>query len=152
MNGPSPYAIKRPVRKQYCVNTEYGNSSRILWGKPVPVYISESSMAVPNTRMSSRFPTEKNEKKKKTNLVNIVAKAMPPVNDSKVTHTKHNFTVCIFNPRSAKNKTPSLSDFILSHDLDIIALTETWLGCAAVDNVCIGELVSPGYRMESVPR
>ena len=96
-------------------------------------------------RMPSGIPTEK------TNLVNIVAKAIPTVNDGKVTHTKHNLTVCSFNPRSVKNKTLSLSDFILSHDLDIVALTETWLGCA-VDNVCIGELVPPGYRMESVPR
>ncbi len=102
MNGP--YAIKRPVRKQLF---KYGiwkpNVSNIV-GKPVPVHTSDRRMAVPNTRMPSGIPTEK------TNLVKIVAKAIPT--DGKVTHTKHNLTVCSFNPRSVKNKTLSLSDYL----------------------------------------
>ena len=40
--------------------------------------------------------------------------------------SKHLNFVCL-NIRSLKNKTTSLFDFIVSHNLDVLALTETWL-------------------------
>lgn len=59
--------------------------------------------------------------------------------------------VCCLNPRSIKNKTDSLCDFIVTNDFDIVALTETWLG-SKLDKVCVGELVPTGYSIKHVPR
>ena len=40
-----------------------------------------------------------------------------------------------------KNKTTNLFDFIVSHNLDVLALTETWL-CNG-DNIILNELLPP---------
>jgi len=48
--------------------------------------------------------------------------------------------VCCLNTRSVKNKTLSISDYVTSHDYDIMCLTETWLR-SDIDAVCISEMV-----------
>ena len=59
--------------------------------------------------------------------------------------------ICCLNPRSVKNKTLSICDYIVSCDFDIVALTETWLG-SSIDSVCIRELVPDGYSIKHVAR
>ena len=61
--------------------------------------------------------------------------------------SKHLNFVCL-NIRSVKNKTTSLFDFIVSHNLDVLALTETWL-CNG-DNIILNELLPPGYDIRHV--
>ena len=56
--------------------------------------------------------------------------------------SKHLNLVCL-NIRSLKNKPTSLFDFILYENLDVLALTETWL-CNG-DNLVLNELLHPGY-------
>ena len=63
--------------------------------------------------------------------------------------SKHLNFVCL-NIRSLKNKTTSLFDFIVSHNLDVLALTETWL-CNG-DNIILNELLPPGYDIRHVDR
>jgi len=63
---------------------------------------------------------------------------------------KHNISVCALNPRSVGNKTLALSDYIISNDFDIVALTETWLNKHSQSS--IGELVPAGYKIRHVPR
>ena len=62
---------------------------------------------------------------------------------------KHLNFVCL-NIRSLKNKTTNLFDFIVSHNLDVLALTETWL-CNG-DNIILNELLPPGYDIRHVDR
>jgi len=57
---------------------------------------------------------------------------------------------CI-NVRSVKNKAVSVSDLMISRDIDILALTETWLG-SAIDGHVINILVPCGYEFHSVSR
>ena len=52
------------------------------------------------------------------------------------------------NIRSLKNKTTSLFDFIVSQNLDVFALMETWL-CNG-DKVILNELLPPGYDIRHV--
>ena len=59
--------------------------------------------------------------------------------------------MCCLNTRSVKNKTLSISDYVTSHDYDIMCLTETWL-CSDIDAVCISEMVPTGYEFYHVPR
>ncbi|XP_060066367.1 uncharacterized protein LOC132546660 [Ylistrum balloti] len=48
------------------------------------------------------------------------------------------------NCRSVKNKSLSISDIITSRDIDILAITEAWLG-SAVDDQILAELIPTGY-------
>jgi len=57
--------------------------------------------------------------------------------------------ICCVNPRSVKNKTSSLCDYVLSNDLVLSAVIETWLG-GNVDQICISELVTFGIQMISI--
>jgi hypothetical protein len=66
-------------------------------------------------------------------------------------HLKKSLQICCLNPRSTKNKALSVSDYIVTQDYDVVALTETWLG-TSVDKKCIAELVPSGYSMKHVPR
>ena len=49
------------------------------------------------------------------------------------------------NIRSLKNKTTSLFDFIVSQNIDVLALTETWLCCG--DNAVVNELLPHIFDM-----
>ena len=43
----------------------------------------------------------------------------------------------VINSRSVKNKTTTISEYIKEHDLDILAITETWLRTGDVDQPVI---------------
>ena len=54
---------------------------------------------------------------------------------------------CI-NVRSAKNKAISVSDLVISRDINILAVAETWLG-SAIDGHVISTSVPCGYEFHS---
>ena len=54
---------------------------------------------------------------------------------------------CLINARSVCNKNDIILDYIISNDIDLAVITETWLGEGAnFDNV-IGSLSPPGYTL-----
>ena len=55
------------------------------------------------------------------------------------------------NCRSVKNKSLSINDFITSRGVDILAITETWLG-SHIDNQVLKELVPMDYDIIHSPR
>ena len=59
-------------------------------------------------------------------------------------------TFCLMNSKSVRNKTESITDYIIEKDIDMCAFTETWLNDQ--DHVKIGELIPPGYSFIHVPR
>ena len=60
--------------------------------------------------------------------------------------------VCLLNPTSVCNKTTQLHDFILTHCLDLVFITETWLTGTSYDDVIKTELLPPGYHISDIPR
>ena len=58
--------------------------------------------------------------------------------------------VHLWNARSICNKTTAFSDYVLEHDIDLMAITETWLSDDSY--IVIGELTPPGYSFINVPR
>ena len=62
--------------------------------------------------------------------------------------------LCIFllNTQSARNKIEIIRNSIIEHDIDILAMTETWLTSAAKDELFIKGLKIGGYDLFSVPR
>ena len=45
-----------------------------------------------------------------------------------------------------------VNDFVVDHDIDILAITETWLRPGNIDEVDIGTLCPTGYRFFHVAR
>ena len=56
---------------------------------------------------------------------------------------------CLLNPWSVVNKATTLHDFILEYDLDILALTETWLSGTVCDGSVLQEMLPNGYVADS---
>ena len=59
---------------------------------------------------------------------------------------------CVLNVRSIKNKAMAVKDLVVDQDIDILALTETWLRPGNIDDVEIRTLCPTGYRFLHVPR
>ena len=61
-------------------------------------------------------------------------------------------SLCIFNARSVRNKTTDILDHIHEHDLDIVAITETWLTNKDSDLSVTRALTPTGYNLIHHPR
>ena len=59
--------------------------------------------------------------------------------------------ICFLNAHSVKNKTLFLADYITEHDIDLMAIAETWLG-TSTDATVISELLPAGYDIKHIPR
>ena len=65
----------------------------------------------------------------------------------------YNLSVSYWNTGSIKNKTFGIRDYIISEDVDIMALTETWLYADEEENATyINEIVPCGYTIKEVAR
>ena len=58
----------------------------------------------------------------------------------------------VLNTRSIRNKSLIVKDFIVDRDVDILALTETWLNSSDLDSQIIRDICPTGYELHSVPR
>ena len=62
-------------------------------------------------------------------------------------------STCLLNVRSAQNKPSLIADFIVENELDVLALTETWLKeTDSTQSHTISEMTPSGYRCLHVPR
>ena len=58
----------------------------------------------------------------------------------------------LVNARSIRNKTLMLNDFIVEHDVDIFAITETWLRDSDFDDFFCSDICPAGYNFFHDPR
>ena len=85
---------------------------------------------------------------KKDNLKSQVTKTVrTPLKSS-----KSGLCIGLLNAQSVRNKIDIVRDTVIEHDIDIFALTETWLTSAAKDEIFIKELQLAGFELFSVPR
>ena len=68
----------------------------------------------------------------------------------KITTTGVRFS--LLNVRSVRNKALIVKDYVVDNDIDVLAITETWLRPGDHDAVEIGTLCPTGYRFMHVPR
>ncbi|XP_068704693.1 uncharacterized protein [Montipora foliosa] len=54
----------------------------------------------------------------------------------------------LLNCRSVCNKTDTIKDFVVDNDIDILAITETWLRPSNLDSLTIGDLTPTGYQFQ----
>ena len=65
-----------------------------------------------------------------------------------------NLKVISINARSVRNKADEIASLIIDEDVDICAITETWLSANSdtKDKVVLGNLIPPGFKLLHVPR
>jgi hypothetical protein len=93
--------------------------------------------------------TARNDGKSRTftlNLTNLFR-----INKTPVDSEENNLSFTLLNPRSVKNTTLSINDFILDNDIDLLALTETWLG-TNIDKTVLSELIPNTHKIHCVSR
>ena len=61
-------------------------------------------------------------------------------------------TLGLANAHSVRNKADLLTDHVLEHNLDLVALFETWLSADANDKKTISDLTPAGYAFVHIPR
>jgi exonuclease III len=59
---------------------------------------------------------------------------------------------CLLNARSVHNKELQITDYIVSNNLNIVGITETWLGSDQYDQISVGNICPPGFTLLSSPR
>ncbi len=65
-------------------------------------------------------------------------------------HSKKPFCLGIVNARSIKEKTDELKEYMVQHDIDTLAVTESWL--TPSDSKARGDLEENGYSLQDIPR
>ena len=65
-------------------------------------------------------------------------------------HVSFKLRFCILNTQSIRNKTSHFSDFVIDNDLDLVAISETWLKPG--DDLITAELTPSGFSFQHIPR
>ena len=73
-------------------------------------------------------------------------RAVNPGNLAPITPILRFINFCLLNTRSVKNKIIKVKDFVVDHDIDILAMTETWLLPGNIDEIDISTLYPTGNR------
>ena len=58
----------------------------------------------------------------------------------------------LFNDHSICGKTLLVNDYILEHDIDLLAITESWLHGDSSEKFYCHNICPDGYRIEHIPR
>ena len=106
----------------------------------------------PPTRRGCRTAARKQRRRKCPPEVASVQPANKLRSPAVSTKCKSWLSGAIINARSVRNKTLCIVDHILEHDLDIVALCETWLFGDERDSIVIHESTPDGYQFHHVPR
>jgi len=83
-------------------------------------------------------------------FVKPVNPSNPELNSSPIVNNFVRF--CLLNTRSLNNKSLQVNDYIIERNLDIMAVTETWLNNSPDSNFVTRDVCPTGYLISHVPR
>ena len=121
------------------------NRSLSLHANDAAVLVENNIQSIPVRTSSRRMHKSLVNGRNSANLINI--NVDKPSADC---FAPSNFTVSVMNARSVRNKTLIIKDFVVDNNVDVLAITETWLRSG--DDVIIGELIPSGYCLSECPR
>ena len=105
----------------------------------IPTIIGNRPTAQPAERVGTSPPLH-------DNLISVKLSSNPR------TYLSKQVSLCLMNTRSIRNKTTDILDHVQEHDIDIVAMTETWLSNKDTDIPVIKTLTPPGYSLVHHPR
>ncbi|CAG2233223.1 unnamed protein product [Mytilus edulis] len=130
-----------PKQKQHGVNIN--NLSQLAFQtSAIPTSSNQPISSIPSI-IKPRIPQNK-----LTSVPNLLNFAKIP---KAISNNNKCLSLFSLNCRSVKNKTVSLCDFIQSNNVDLLALSETWLG-TTIDKLVTSELIPDGYDIHQVSR
>ena len=77
---------------------------------------------------------------------------LPPLFTSSQSNGNKNIVIASLNARSVRNKTLEITDLITEQNIDVLAITQTWLKPGEKDQATRGDLCPPGYELLEKPR
>ena len=89
---------------------------------------------------------------KYANSANLITVPQKPCLSPPLCSASKNLHFFLLNTRSIRNKSMAVKDFVVDNDIDILAMTETWLRPGTNDSVEIGTLCPKGYRVIHITR
>ena len=130
-------AGKQVKEKFYKIQTVTNNSVSVTSSRSrSDVHSKKSSLHSENSSGTSHGINQ-------SNLIQIPCKAFKD-NGWKLSQ------ICHLNAQSVKNKTHSIKDYIIEKDIQLLAITETWL--KANNEVEMGEITPDGYKLDPLHR
>ena len=113
--------------------------------RSIPIRITSGQQFIPRSNFRSSNPD---------NLIIIDTKELPSrSNDNQSKQHQKKMHLTYLNVDSVVNKTTSVRDYIVSNEVDIMLLAETWFLSADEDNtVSKNELIPPGFKLKHTPR
>ena len=139
--APDTWAVVRHLGINAIAATRRGTKAGKRRRRSIPIHISSTRRQPGRTNaIGARF-------RSLCNLVKIDCNVLTDDQPTSLT----SLSLLSLNCRSVVNKTLSINDLIVTRDVDIAALTETWLGTSS-DGQVLGELLPRGYDYITVPR
>ena len=110
--------------------------------RKIPTIISSDDIRIASTSLASLRTGVV-----RSNLISIPLRAPP-----EFVHRRQLCNFALVNARSIRNKTLILNDFIVEHDVDIFAITETWLRDSDFHDFFCSDICPAGYNFFHDPR
>ena len=101
----------------------------------------------PNIRIASTSLASLRTGVVRSNLISIPLRAPP-----EFVYRRQFCNFALVSARSIRNKTLMLNDFIVEHDVDIFAITATWLCDSDFDDFFCSDICPAGYNFFHYPR
>ena len=123
--------------------------NNLFYEKGLPVYQSigerQSVPVLSTSRRSERSSFRNSRQRNLHNLVNI-----PYVSSTARIPVDKPLQLGLFNARSLNNKALAVKDYVVDHELDLLALTETWIKADSTST--ISEICPRGFNFYHTPR
>ena len=116
--------------------------SPVPFTHPIPVLINNNQ-----NNKRSRQQTNNIVQINRSNLITIPREPLPTFRNS---HRPASF--CLLNARSVKSKSFVIKDFVVDNDIDILAITETWLQANFSAQITVNEICPTGFFLHHLPR
>ena len=104
--------------------------------RKIPIIVTPQTLRPPTPRGNGHNP------------LNVIEVNLKP------NHAEHKqaLHIGLVNCQSVVNKKDEIADYTRDFNMDIVALTETWLTGTETDQVVIGDVTPPGYVFNHIPR
>ena len=108
---------------------------------------------IASNRIEVEVPRHAPEHAKRVNKNNLISIPLAPrLLNHQQRQRQQPLKFVLLNVRSIRKKTLLLRDYIVEHDIDLLAITETWLTDDSSDEFYCRDICPDGYKIEQLPR